>query len=34
MTTILNEFDGCDLGDARREARLLMLAEQLHQTIF
>ena len=29
MTTILNEFDGCDLGDARREARLLMLAEAL-----
>lgn len=29
MTTILDEFDGCDLGDARREARLLMLAEAL-----
>jgi hypothetical protein len=29
MTTILAEFDGCCLGDARREARLLMLAEAL-----
>jgi Transposase DNA-binding len=29
MTTILAEFDGCDLGDARRVARLLMLAEHL-----
>jgi hypothetical protein len=29
MTTILDEFHGCDLGDARRDARLLMLAEHL-----